>query len=149
MIDWRTLDEGPELDKLVAQALGYRVHSLNDNPWGVIVKGPSYFAWQGPITSEAMWRDLFKLPLKTHFDAESPWQDPGFRFSADLEDAIWLLDGYPDWTLEYNTDYGIDRRTGYSVSIEGANLCEFAPAPCLAICRAFLALQELESKEQS
>lgn len=46
------------------------------------------------------------------------------------------------FSLDYDTDYGFDKRTGWSVVIDGVVLSQFAETPELAICLAALKLYE-------
>jgi hypothetical protein len=52
-----------------------------------------------------------------------------------------------DIRLEFDRDYGMSKRTGWSVSVDGSVLVEFASDPLLALSLAVAQMLQDESEE--
>lgn len=68
----------------------------------------------------------------------SGWESNVPAYSTSLSAAWSLTNDWKSWRLDFDTDYGIDRRTGWSVHVNGCCLVQFAATAPVAICRAFL-----------
>lgn len=146
MTDWRDIEAGPELDRLIAERMGWQMIELENpspppidyrwrlvNPEGRIrgVYGNTYFpckdieeAWQkaGEPDMECGDRDL--PPYSTDLDVAFTLitEQDGFSLSRDMQENVWMadLDTVPP-------------------------TYEVADMPALAICRAWLAYTEKQA----
>jgi hypothetical protein len=65
----------------------------------------------------------------------------------DTENTLGLLESLAyDWNISYDTAYGVDHRTGYSVVVDGVSVIEFADNLNDAIVDAYLEVLEWEQE---
>lgn len=121
---------GPELDARVARALGCEPAIAHGAPWIAemfcLCDGTAH-GWPMGVPLPPGRRDQAIIPYSTDGSAAAS--------------ALDLL-GAASWAIQYDRDYGVDRRTGYTVTIDGVVRAELEPDLPLAICRAILAERE-------
>lgn len=145
--NWRTMEAGPTLDRIVAAALGYRVVNLNDSPnWKI--KGASVIILEPGemVGRETDYDALCKLKKKTYWNEEYAWAVVlDEKWSSDLNNAVKLWKIWPDYRWGVCPDY--DDPTKFSATYPGHGDQdagqEAADEPALAACRAFLAWRKV------
>lgn len=116
-IDVAELQAGVELDNCVAESQGWVDIEYDDNIW-------------------------YGRPPGTELRRRIPQygSDPNVAWALYRK----LIENAEQASLDYDTDYGADGKSGWSVTIDGIVLTEFAPTPELAICGAAIVWPTME-----
>ena len=141
MTDLLTLPAGPQLQRAIAERLGWKVYfreDLDTRFGGWCIASP-----EGKMEFRVFWGRLNDPELKA-ITPDDVWHEviardavlPNWPKSVDA--AMGLLPPGVRWQLIYDVDYGAHHRTGYSVAVDNVYYNEFADLPALAICRAWL-----------
>lgn len=89
----RTMKPGLELDKLVAQRLGYRIVNLNTNPMGVTIASHRVWVLVPPgidLSDPAIWSQMIdRIDYERRLREAVAWEDAP-HYSRDAEEA-WDL----------------------------------------------------------
>lgn len=134
---------GRDLDRRVATRLGFSVVEL---PPSTTVYNPDQNRWQYEqpgwvLQGDLLHKNLWGVRFKTQAEA---WElCPGY--STEIESAFSLLDGL-GFGLDYAISYGLEARTGYSLTIGGVTVCQFAETAPACICLGWLAWKEIAAE---
>lgn len=133
--------QGDELSRMVATALGYHVYSLNNNPWGHIIKQPNvWFLWLHELTTEDQWHDIMRMAgnIRAYITEEEAWLDT--RYADDTDEALALPLPEGHW---FEVKGGGETRTWWAKIVSFKASYEGGPNESLATsaCRAWLTLR--------
>lgn len=135
--DYRTMEAGRELDRLIAERLGYRAVERT---------------WRWYLLSHDVLETSLDEMLKRGWHIRSypteteAWNIDVSRYSTDLNAAIALLptDGYT-WSLHYSNYDDPYTAVISGVKVDSPEYFGDASTPALAICRAWLAWKDSQS----
>lgn len=149
--NWKNLT-GDALNKVVAERIGYRVVSLNDNPFGYIVKTMTVYFLAPPemrLDDLQIWHKIMAGGnyVLCYDDPARAWANMNRNWAGDLNHAITL------WTDDYR--WGLcpsdDIPGQFSASFPGWNGDQDAgwvteKSPATGICYAWLSWKDAKSK---
>lgn len=122
-----TPEELAEIDRKVAEAIGGETGSDDWNwkfPWG----GVANKSTQNTHHPDGLYEE----------EQYNVW-----RPSTDWNDAMFAAEkafGEQSYSVSYDHEYGIDKRTGWNVSVGQTSLNQFAETGPMAVCLAILNL---------
>lgn len=157
MSEWRELEAGWELDRYIAELMGYSVFELN--PQNAVIDRQCYTLLdpnKKPIEDgddTRIFADVFEKRVPIHVigdDIDELWEesaDEGFvpPYSRSVDAALALPIPQPITFFLYRTDWVEDDERWFAEIGDRPNsISGFAPTAALAICRAWLAWRDTQ-----
>lgn len=142
-MSWREMGPGRELDKVIAESLGWRCVELNP-PEKMYVEPPGVWL---TLTHQILFPD--GTPAATAWQNEDlAWEHAPFdEWSTDADEALSLVEKSSLW-LVLRHDPSPARKRSYRAEVfdeDGVEGTGYAVTAAEAICRAFLAQRERDT----
>jgi hypothetical protein len=135
LTNWRDLPAGRDLDRAIAERLGWRVENFNPRPNGIMIKTINSWMLLPPGKDADWW---IRDPHAGYVSERDAWAHSQ-AYSTDLNAAMTLLDTAPQWGVTRTFEHF----DCYIAPGNGVlNYYGRAETPALAVCRAWIRWQE-------